>query len=437
MKLKHLIIIMNLCLLLVLGYCIHQLEVVEYHAANLPELNARYRAVELALREGQKPEDIMSEYDCTILMSDAEHYYDVLYNSIDDGDIILDYTDQKVLVAKIIFKRNDDSYQILKEQFFSICMTIILSVLVIMNLTFLLLYLRIVRPFRKLQKFASNIAIGNLELPLDMQKENYFGAFTESFDVMREELKQAREGEIAANRSKKELVASLSHDIKTPVSTIKALCEILEIKLADNENIKKLMTIHQKADMIDLLITNMFHAALADLEVLKIAPVEEPSTIIKDIFRDMEQVYPLVYQNALPECLIDCDKLRLTQVIDNLLNNSRKYAGTEIHITYREMETHLLIELRDFGTALEDLDLALVCEKFYRGSNSANKSGSGLGLYLAKQLMEGMGGGITCEKDHGFVVTLSLRKVNPSATKQPENQETDKNPITIRKRLDK
>jgi signal transduction histidine kinase len=394
---------------------------VEYHAADLPELNARYKAVELALHEGQKPEAIMAEYDCTILMTGAEHYYDVIYNSIDAGDIILDYTQKEVLLGKIIFKRNDDSYQILKERFFSICMTIILSVLVIMNVTFLLLYLRIVRPFQKLQKFASNIAIGNLELPLDMQKDNYFGAFTESFDVMREELKKAREGEIAANRSKKELVASLSHDIKTPVSTIKALCEILEIKLADNEHIKKFITIHQKADMIDLLISNMFHSALADLEVLNIAPTEELSTIINDIFGDMEQVYPLEYQNELPGCLIQCDKLRLTQVIDNLLNNSRKYAGTEIHITYQETDTHLLVELRDFGTALEDLDLALVCEKFYRGSNSANKPGSGLGLYLAKQLMDGMGGDITCEKDHGFVVTISLRKVNQAMAKHPEN----------------
>lgn len=412
MKQKYLIIIMNLCLILVMGYCIHQLQSLEYHAANLPTLNARYKAVETALREGQKPEELMSEYDCTILMTGSEHYYDVVYNSIDNGDILMDYMESDALLGKIIFKRNENSYQVLKRQLFSICLTIILAVIAIMNLSFLVLYLRIVRPFQRLQRFASNIAIGNLELPLDMQRDNYFGAFTESFDVMREELKKAREGEIAANRSKKELVASLSHDIKTPVATIKALCELLEIKLADNENINKLQTIHQKADMIDLLISNMFLAALADLEVLKITPIEEPSTIISMILLDMEQLHSLVYKNELPGCLILCDRLRLIQVIDNLLNNSRKYAGTDIHITYRETATHLLIELRDFGTAIEDLDLALVCEKFYRGSNSTNKAGSGLGLYLAKQFMEGMGGGILCEKDHGFVVTLSLKKVN-------------------------
>jgi signal transduction histidine kinase len=245
-----------------------------------------------------------------------------------------------------------------------------------------------------------------------MQKDNYFGAFTESFDILREELKKARESEYQANRSKKELVASLSHDIKTPVATINALCEILEIKLLHDENLEKIKTIHQKSNMIDHLISNMFHATLSELQVLKVEKSEEPSTILADIFHDMGQIHPLMMQNELPECLIICDKLRLMQVIDNLLNNSSKYAGTPIHITYRELKEVLLLEIRDFGTAVKEEDLPLICEKFYRGSNASEKSGSGLGLYLARQFMEGMDGSLLCEKDDGFVVTLTLRKAS-------------------------
>jgi signal transduction histidine kinase len=261
-----------------------------------------------------------------------------------------------------------------------------------------------------MKNFATNLTIGNLDIPLDRQRDNYFGAFTESFDILREELKKARESEYQANRSKKELVASLSHDIKTPVATINALCEILEIKLHQDENIEKIKTIHQKSNMIDQLISNMFHATLSELQVLKVTPTEEPSTVLSDIFHDMEQIHPIRVQDELPECLIICDKLRLTQVIDNLLNNSAKYANTPIHISYQETKEHLLLEVRDFGTAVEDIDLPLVCEKFYRGSNASIQSGSGLGLYLAKQFMEGMGGELHCEKDHGFVVHLALQK---------------------------
>jgi signal transduction histidine kinase len=68
-----------------------------------------------------------------------------------------------------------------------------------------------------------------------MDRHNYFGAFTESFDRMREELKLSSEREAAANRSKQELVAEISHDIKTPVATIKATCEVMEIKYKEDD----------------------------------------------------------------------------------------------------------------------------------------------------------------------------------------------------------
>ena len=91
----------------------------------------------------------------------------------------------------------------------------------------------LVRPFNKLSDFAASVSKGNLDVPLNMDRHNYFGAFTESFDRMREELKLSSEREAAANRSKQELVAELSHDIKTPVATFKATCEVMEIKYTD------------------------------------------------------------------------------------------------------------------------------------------------------------------------------------------------------------
>jgi len=411
MKLRYLLIILNLCLLLVMGYCYREIQTLEYHAADLPELNDRYQSVLDGLESGVSEEALMSGYDCVILLTSSSDYTQRLYDSIDHADVILDYTDGNILLGKIIFEQDADSFDELRNQMLRIMIALVILVLCVLNAVFFLLYYRVVGPFQKLQKFAANIAIGNFDLPLYIQKKNYFGAFTESFDVMREELKKAREGELQANRSKKELVASLSHDVKTPVATIKALCEILEIKLAEDENIGKLHTIHQKADLIDSLISNMFHATLSELEVLKINPTEVASTVLSDILQDMNQLHPIRVMNDLPRCLIICDTLRLTQVIDNLLSNSYKYAGTEIQIHYLETKTHLIAQIRDFGDAVEDLDLALVCEKFYRGSNASAKAGSGLGLYLAKQFMEGMGGSLICEKDNGFIVTISLKKV--------------------------
>ena len=410
MKLRYLVILFNISLCAVLLYCTLLINSLEYHAANLPDLNDRYNSITEGLSEGRPATSLSQEYACTILPVSSPDYSSILYQSIDQGDIILDYMDGNRLLAKIIFERSDNSLLIIKKQMLQTAYLLIGMVLIAMNLAFLITYLRVLRPFVRLKRFATNLSVGNLDIPLFMQRDNYFGAFTESFDILREELKKARESEYQANRSKKELVASLSHDIKTPVSTINALCEILEIKLLSDENLEKIRTIHQKSNLIDHLISNMFHATLSELQVLKVEPTEEPSTVLSEIFHDMEQIHPLVMQNNLPECLILCDRLRLTQVIDNLLNNSSKYAGTPIHITYRDTKEILLLEIRDFGTALSEDELPLICEKFYRGKNSSAKSGSGLGLYLAKQFMEGMGGSLLCEKDNGFVATLSIQK---------------------------
>ena len=97
---------------------------------------------------------------------------------------------------------------------------------------------------------------------------------------MREELAAARQSEYAANRSKKELVASLSHDIKTPVASIKAVTELMLIRAADDKVIKQLNTIYSKAEQINLLVTDMFHATLEELQELKVTVTEELSIVL-------------------------------------------------------------------------------------------------------------------------------------------------------------
>jgi len=90
---------------------------------------------------------------------------------------------------------------------------ILLAFIIIAILMYVYCERKILSPFRKLQKFAHHITAGNLDIQLTMDKNNVFGAFTESFDIMRDELRLAKENENKANKSKKELIASLAHDI--------------------------------------------------------------------------------------------------------------------------------------------------------------------------------------------------------------------------------
>jgi len=264
----------------------------------------------------------------------------------------------------------------------------------------------VLSPFRKLQYFAQNVAAGNLDVPLAMDRRGAFGAFTESFDLMRVELKRARENERNANQSKRELVASLSHDIKTPIASIKAVVELMLAKSPDN--IEQLLVIMSKADQIDLLITNMFHAALEELEQLKVAPTEHPSTVLYEMIQSADYDRK-VKEIDIPECVISVDRMRLQQVLDNIISNSYKYAGTDIKITSYFEGQHLAIEVIDTGPGVKQDELPLIFEKYYRGGNADKQSGAGLGLYIAKYLMGKMDGDIQCEQNRKeFAVKILL-----------------------------
>lgn len=92
-------------------------------------------------------------------------------------------------------------------------------------------YFAILRPFDKMKKFAEKIAQGNFEVPLNYERSNYFGAFTWAFDSMRREITKSRACEREAIENNKTVIATLSHDIKTPISSIRAYAEGLEANM--------------------------------------------------------------------------------------------------------------------------------------------------------------------------------------------------------------
>lgn len=389
---------------------------------DMVEVNNSFKQIEAILddssRENWKEisEELENQYECTILFYDDSNYQSRLLECLKKGDVVLDYEHDGKLLAKISFVNTTINFEEQKEALMRIVLVAISAIWFLGMVLFVYFYMGYVRPFHKLKNFAGEVARGNLDMPLSMTKSNYFGVFTESFDIMREELRRAKENEYKANVSKKELVAELSHDIKTPIATIKAACEVIEVKSVKSEGIgglelhDKVQLIEKKADVVEQLINNMFHATLEELEVLKVEPQEELSTCIDEMFKEL-QVYGNIHiENQIPQCLLWMDKLRMVQVIDNIVNNAMKYAKTDVHISYSQRDNGILIRIMDDGPGVPEEDLAKVSEKFYRGSNVAGENGSGLGLYLTKMFMEKMEGQMNCYNDNGFVVELFLRK---------------------------
>lgn len=270
---------------------------------------------------------------------------------------------------------------------------------------------RLLKPFEKLQDFARHIAMGNLDVPLPMDRNHVFGAFTESFDLMREELEAARRREAEANRSKKELVASLSHDIKTPVTSIKLVSELLLVTEQGTQAADKIRTVYEKAEQIDHLITDMLHATLEDLGELKVHTEVKSSALLEPMVRNSDY-YGKVAMDPIPGCLLLFDPLRMEQVIDNIISNAYKYAGTDLTIVSELMDGGLRLEFKDYGSGVPGEELPKLIQKFFRGSNSQSpeEHGSGLGLYIAHHLMVQMGGELQYyNRNDGFSVEIFIR----------------------------
>lgn len=266
----------------------------------------------------------------------------------------------------------------------------------------------IIRPFFKLKGFAERIAGGNLDVPLEMDRQNVFGAFTESFDIMRSELKKARQAEAEANAGKKELVAKLSHDIRTPVASIKAASEV-GAALTDSERIREnYMQIIRKADQITALINNLFTATLEELEQLSVTPEDMEGRELKILLENADYLHRAGLPE-FPDCILYVDRLRLQQVFDNIFANSYKYADTMIRVWVTWGNRHLLVHVEDEGGGVCREELPFLKEKFRRGRNTENIEGTGLGLYISDYFMKEMQGELKVENgEKGLRVIVGI-----------------------------
>ena len=254
----------------------------------------------------------------------------------------------------------------------------------------------VVEPFHRLEQFAQRVAGGNLDIPLKMDRHNLFGAFTESFDLMRDQLKKARLAEAKANAAKKELVAKLSHDIKTPVASIKAASEVGAALAVDDKNRENYRQIIQKADQINTLVTNLFSATLEELQELSVTPLDVKSEELRTLLENADYLHRAALP-AIPDCLLFADRLRLQQVFDNIFVNSYKYAGTNIDVAAALQDGYLTVSVEDHGGGVNESELPHLKEKFKRGSNVEGIEGAGLGLYISDHCMREMGGRLVLE----------------------------------------
>ena len=278
---------------------------------------------------------------------------------------------------------------------------------------------KVLKPFHNMSNLSYELAKGNLSMPVKEEKSKFFGRFLWGMDMLREKLEDNKEKELEFQKERKTLLLSLSHDIKTPLSSIELYSKALLENLYETQDRKDeaLQGIARNVKEIKGYVNEIVKASREDFLNLEVSMGEyylsEVMKVVESYYKDKLSVIHTEFQvEEISECILKGDKNRMVEVLQNVIENAIKYGdGKRIRIFFGEEEDCKLVHIENSGCNLKKEELSNLFDSFYRGSNSTGRKGNGLGLYICKTLMRKMDGEIFAEmKKDSFCVTIVVRK---------------------------
>lgn len=287
----------------------------------------------------------------------------------------------------------------------------------------------IIRPLEHLQQGVEEIASGNYGYTIDEEVPTVVSGLFQSFNKMSAQLKEGQAIKEKYEHNRKELIAGISHDLKTPITSILGYIEGINEGVANTE--EKMQTymdiIHSNAKYTNQLIDDLFLFSKLDINQMD---YQFDSVCLKDYFGDIfiekkidleEQGHKVTYEmNLEADMKMAIDPKMIYRVVSNLIGNAVKYNDKD------HLELDLLVEsvpsnkktiqvsVKDNGKGIETSQLDQIFDVFYRVDTSRNKDvgGTGLGLSISRQLVEAHGGQIWAESELGSGTTIRLTIVD-------------------------
>jgi signal transduction histidine kinase len=285
---------------------------------------------------------------------------------------------------------------------------------------------RMLRPVEQLKAAATEISSGNLDCEIAEEGDEEIKELCRDFEAMRIQLKDSIRLQMLYDDNRKMLLSSISHDLKTPITSIKGYVEgILDGVANTPDKLQEyLTTIYSKTEQVDEMIDDLLLYSKLDLKQI---PYNFERTDILNYFKDCvsESINELTKANIKIELInniqisrqVLLDRMRMKRVIVNIIDNCRKYMDKEqgrLTISLRDTESSIIIEMRDNGRGIDKKDAKKIFDRFYRADTArTGTEGSGLGLAIAKQIVEGHGGRIwaVSHGDKGTSIIISLGRI--------------------------
>ncbi len=268
--------------------------------------------------------------------------------------------------------------------------------IIVFILSFVIAYFisrHISNPIVKISKISKKIAKGEIQTQFETEEDlQELNELVTSLNEMKEELAKTED-------LRRDLMANVSHDLKTPLTLIKAYAEMVrDLHYNDEEKrCQSLNTIIEETDRLTVLVNDILalskeEANVETLEMEEIDLVKEIQTILTryDVLKQQEN-YNFIFKHP-KSVKIKADKKKLEQVIYNLINNAINYTGEDkkIYITILDEEKTYRVEIKDTGKGIKEEDLPHIWEKYYKSNKNhqRNHYGTGLGLSIVKNILE-------------------------------------------------
>jgi len=335
--------------------------------------------------------------------------------------------------SAFIVKRTDPLVYWIRQSFPTLFSVLIVILVLTHSLLTYFVSRSIIRPLRALRAAAMRIKNGDLEFQVGLGSKDEIGQLGQAFEEMRVQLKQSIRLQLQYEENRKELVSNISHDLKTPLTTIRGYVDGLLDGVADSpeKSLKYMRTIADKAEEMDRLIDELFLYSKLDLNA---APFDFEPVRLREFIEDWseEMKFDLDKEgirwqaddqlNASRVVMMDRDKFR--RVLGNIIQNSVKYMDKpEKRIAMRAYEERgrAVLEIEDNGQGIKADAVGHIFERFFRAERSRNSGsgGSGLGLAIARQIVQGHGGEIEAESEAGRGTTIRIRLPFKNGEEEP------------------
>lgn len=304
----------------------------------------------------------------------------------------------------------------------------------------------VMEPLEQLSAGAKRVKEGNLEEDVIYAGEQEFEQVCQTFNEMQKAILSSKRQQEKNEQARIDMVTGISHDLRTPLTSIQGYIKGVMDGIANTPEKQKiyLETAYESTKEMNILLQKLFdfsrmesgqmpfHMVEIDLAeyvqmyvaqkeaVLDLSEVQfvmESENVCLPENRSLSEINGLPESDglseisSLPEVMVDVEQLR--RILDNLLENSRKYSGrspVEIWIRVREEEDFYVLEWKDHGQGVPEEKLPKIFDRFYRCDEARGEKGSGVGLYVVKYIMEQHGGFVSAENDQGLKIQLHFPK---------------------------